>query len=130
MSTTTIRLSEELKERIAAVAARAGTTPHSFMLAAIVEQTDLAERRADFDETADARLAQFLAEGESIPWPEMRRYLEDRIQGKTVPRPVAKKLTRSTMARIELAAGVEQDFDRSYSRLFRSPNSGWGKPCR
>jgi predicted transcriptional regulator len=94
MSTTTIRLPDELKERIAAVAAREGTTPHSFMLEAIVEQTDLAERRAEFDAPADTRLSQFLNDGKSIPWPEMRRYLENRIQGKTVPRPIAKKLAR------------------------------------
>lgn len=94
MSTTTIRLTEELKERIAAIAAREGTTAHSFMLEAIVEQTNMAERRADFDETADARLAQFLTDGKSISWAEMRQYLEDRIQGKTVSRPVARKLAR------------------------------------
>lgn len=91
MSTTTIRLPDELKDRIAAVAAREGTTAHSFMLEAIIAQTDLAERRADFDATAEARLSKFLTEGKTIPWTEMRGYLEDRIQGKTVALPVAKK---------------------------------------
>lgn len=51
------------------------------------------DRRGDFDETADVRLAQFLIDGKSIPWTEMRAYLEDRIQGKTVFLPVATKST-------------------------------------
>jgi len=94
MSTTTIRLSEELKARVAAAAKRAGTTSHNFILEAIAEKADQAERRAEFLETADQRYAQIVASGKTIPWPEMRRYLEDRLAGRKTRRPTAKKLTR------------------------------------
>ncbi len=47
MSTTTIRLPEELKARIAAAAERAGTTAHNFILEAIAEKADQKELRAD-----------------------------------------------------------------------------------
>jgi len=43
MSTTSIRLEEELKARIASAAARAGKSPHAFILdvlAATVERSD------------------------------------------------------------------------------------------
>ena len=41
MSTTTIRLPKDLKERLVRAADRAGTTPHGFILEAIAEKTDL-----------------------------------------------------------------------------------------
>jgi predicted transcriptional regulator len=94
MSTTTIRLSEELKSRIAAAARRAGTTPHNFILEAIAEKADLAERRADLDAVADARYAGIVASGKTIAWDDMRTYLEDRLAGQPARRPVARKLAR------------------------------------
>ena len=94
VSTTTIRLPEDLKARVAAAAERAGTTAHSFVLDAIAEKADQAERRAEFHDVAEERYADLLASGKSIPWETMRSYLEDRIAGKTVARPVAKKLAR------------------------------------
>lgn len=91
MSTTTIRLPDELKARIAIAAERAGKTTHSFILEAIAEKAELEELRADFDAEADARFAQIVSSGETIPWSEMRQYLADRLAGKKVPNPVAKK---------------------------------------
>jgi predicted transcriptional regulator len=91
MSTTTIRLPEELKARITSAAERAGKTTHSFILEAIAEKAELEEQRADFDAEADTRFAKIVESGETIPWADMRQYLEDRVAGKQVPRPVAKK---------------------------------------
>ena len=75
MSTTTIRLPEDLKARVAAAAERAGTTSHNFILEAIAEKAEQEERRADFDEIAEKRYAQIVASGKTIPWSEMRKYL-------------------------------------------------------
>ncbi len=94
MSTTTIRLPEELKARIAAAAKRAGTTPHNFILEAIAKRTEQEELRAAFDAVAEARYANIVATGKTIPWQEMRSYLEARVTGKKVKRPVARKLAR------------------------------------
>lgn len=94
MSTTTIRLSEELKARVARAAKRAGTTPHGFILEAIAEKADQAERRADFHDEAERRYAALAASGKTISWSEMRRYLEDRIADRTVARPTSRKLAR------------------------------------
>jgi predicted transcriptional regulator len=94
MSTTTIRLSEELKARVAAAAKRAGTTSHSFILEAIAEKADQEERRREFHDTAERRYAEIVASGKTIRWTEMRRYLEDRLAGKKARRPTAKKLAR------------------------------------
>jgi len=94
MSTTTIRLPDELKARVAAAAKHAGTTAHGFILEAIAEKTEQAERRADFDSLAEARYARIVATGKTIPWPEMRSYLEAHMRGEVAQRPVARKLAR------------------------------------
>ncbi len=91
MATTTIRIPEDLKARIAAAAQRDGKTAHSFILEAIAEKAEQAERRADFLAVADLRYAKLLATGKTIPWEKMRGYLENRIAGKASARPVAKK---------------------------------------
>lgn len=94
MSTTTIRLPDDLKARIATAAERAGTSTHGFILEAIAEKAEQEERRADFHDTANRRYAEIVNTGRAIPWSEMRRYLEDRIAGKEPARPKARKLAR------------------------------------
>jgi predicted transcriptional regulator len=91
MSTTTIRLSDALKARVAAAAKRESTTPHNFILEAIAEKADAVERRAEFHALADQRYADFLESGKSIPWEEARSYLRARLAGKHVRRPTARK---------------------------------------
>ncbi|MFZ5491093.1 MAG: CopG family transcriptional regulator [Pseudomonadota bacterium] len=92
MSTTTIRLPEELKQRVRLAAERAGTTAHGFILQAIVEKTEREALRQDLDETANRRYAAIVASGETISWQDMRRYLEQGLKDKRPARPVARKL--------------------------------------
>ena len=94
MSTTTIRLTEELKSRVARAAKEAGTTSHNFILEAIAEKAERAEQRAAFQTSADERYAAFLETGESIPWEDARAYLKDRLAGQRAKRPVARALDR------------------------------------
>lgn len=94
MSTTTIRLPEELKARVAAAARSEGMTAHGFILEAIAEKAAQVEQQAEFDAQAEERYAKLVRTGESIAWADMRRYLEARMQGDTAPAPVARKLAR------------------------------------
>lgn len=94
MSTTTIRLPDALKARIAKAADAAGTTSHNFILEAIAEKAELAEQRAAFHALADQRYAQFLETGESIPWEDARAWLKRRLVGKRAKRPAARKQAR------------------------------------
>jgi predicted transcriptional regulator len=82
MPTTTIRLPEGLKERIARAAERAGKTTYSFILDTLAEKADSEELRADFEAEADARLANIASSGKTISWVDMRQYLEERVAGK------------------------------------------------
>ena len=94
MPTTTIRLPSDLKARVAAAAERAGKTSHSFILEAIAEKAEQEEQRSDFDNLAEKRLADIVASGKTIPWSEMRTYLQNRLAGKVTRRPLPKKLAR------------------------------------
>jgi len=94
MTTTTIRLSDELKARVTEAAKRAGTTAHGFILEAIAEKTALDERRADFREEAEDRYARIIASGESIAWDDMRNYLKAKASNKDSVLPKSRKLVR------------------------------------
>ena len=94
MSTTTIRLPQTLKERVARAAERSGITAHSFILEAIAEKAEQEERRGEFQDTAEQRYAEILASGKTVPWSEMRRYLERRLTGNKSARPKPKTLAR------------------------------------
>lgn len=94
MSTTSIRLPNDIKARIAAAAKRAGTTAHNFILEGIAEKADEAERRSDFHDAAEKRNAKIVVTGETIPWRKMRTYLENRLGVKKPLRPTPKKLAR------------------------------------
>jgi len=93
MSTTTIRLPEELKARIAEAARAEGLSTHAFMVQAIELRAAHLEAQQDFRRTASRRLAEAERNGESIPWADARRYLLDRATGKKPVRPRARKTT-------------------------------------
>ena len=94
MSTTTIRLPDDLRARVADAAKRAGTTAHGFILEAIAEKTRQAEQHAEFDSVAEGRYAEIVSSGKTIPWADMRKHLESRVAGGNVKPPTARKLAR------------------------------------
>ena len=94
MSTTTIRIEEELKTRIGFAAERAGKTAHAFILDAIAQTVEQAEREADFHQTAERRWEDILAGGKTLSWDETRAYLEARVAGQAAQRPPARKAGR------------------------------------
>jgi predicted transcriptional regulator len=94
MNTTTIRLPEELKSRVSAAASRTGTTSHGFILEAIAEKTAQAELQAEFADVARHRQAKIARTGMTVPWAEVRTYLESRAAGQVTGKPKARKLAR------------------------------------
>jgi len=94
MSTTTIRLPQELKARLARIAKAKGASPHSMILDAIEESVEAEERRQDFYATANQRYAEILANDQTIPWETLKVYLRARAEGKAVKKPQPRKLSR------------------------------------
>ena len=80
MPTTTIRLDNDLKTRLAAAAARAGKTAHAFMLDAITQTITQAEHDAAFHALAETRWANLLATGATVPWEDAKTWLTTRPQ--------------------------------------------------
>jgi predicted transcriptional regulator len=91
MSTTTIRLEDDLKQRVAAAADRSGKTAHAFMLDAIANTVEQAETDERFQRLALARLGKVLKTGKTVPWAEAKSYLDQRMQGLPVRKPTARK---------------------------------------
>ena len=94
MSTTTIRIPEELKARLSRIAELEGTSTHGLIIEAIAEKADALEQRQSFYAEAKDRYSHFLTTGESIPWSEMRTYLQGRVAGRKPRRPAARRLAR------------------------------------
>ena len=94
MSTTTIRIEDDLKARVAAAAARAGKTSHAFILDAIAATIEEAELDESFHRIADARWAKLLRTGKTVGWDEAKAYLETRSRGARPRKPLARKLQR------------------------------------
>ena len=94
MSTTTIRIEEQLKERLAAAAELSGKTPHAFILDAIAQTVEQVEIDAQFDRLAEERWARVLATGKTVPWDAAQAYLEARARGERARKPAARTLKR------------------------------------
>ena len=86
-TTTTLKLPENLKKRIAPLADSAGKTAHAWMVEAIETQAMLAEKRKAF--IADAHAAEEEVERTGLVYraADVHRYIRARSSGKRAPRP-------------------------------------------
>ncbi len=94
MSTTTIRIDDDLKTRVAAAAQRAGKTAHAFILEAIAQTVEQVELDNAFNATADQRWASLQASGKTVPWDDAKAYLAERARGEPARKPAARKLAK------------------------------------
>jgi len=86
-ASTTLKLPEDLKQRIGPLAKSAGKTAHAWMIEAIEIQAALAEKRKAF--VADALAAEKEVErsGKVYQLKDVNRYMRDLAQGGKVKRP-------------------------------------------
>jgi predicted transcriptional regulator len=99
MRTTTIRIDDTLKARVAAAAERAGKTAHAFILDAIAQTVEQVEFDDAFHRVADERWATVLATGKSVAWDDAKTWLEARSRGESAPRPATRTKVASTPVR-------------------------------
>ena len=92
MTTTTIRLEDDLKARVAAAAEREGKTAHAFILDAIARTVEQAELDDEFQRVAEGRWTKVLDTGKTVPWDDGKAYLKARALGERAKRPGARKL--------------------------------------
>ena len=85
--TTTLKLPEKLKRRIAPLAKSADKTPHAWMLEALELQASLAERRRSFVADALDSEKQVRESGKAYRAEDVHRYIRARASGRKPARP-------------------------------------------
>jgi predicted transcriptional regulator len=85
--TTTLKLPEELKARIAPLADLTAKTPHAWMIEALEAQARLAEMRQSFIADAHASAAEVDAGGALYAMQDVHEYIINKATGKTAKRP-------------------------------------------
>ena len=91
-ATTTLKLPEELKARIASAAQATGKTPHALMIDALATQMTLFERRQAFIASAIKAEQEVAEYGLVYEADEVFNYLQAKLDGKKTKWPKAKKL--------------------------------------
>jgi len=86
-SSTTLKLPDELKARIAPLAKAAGKTPHAWMVEALAAQAGLAEMHRSFIDDASTSAVEVDAGGPLYAMEDVHAYIRGRAAGRSVPRP-------------------------------------------
>ena len=94
MGTTTIRLEDDLKSRIAAAAEREGKSAHAFMHEAILRSVAQAEEDREFQRIAEERWQSIVETGMAVDGEEAMEWLQARARGENPPRPQPRPLLR------------------------------------
>jgi predicted transcriptional regulator len=91
MTTTTIRIDDDLKARVAAAAERAGKSAHAFIVDAIARTVEQVELDEAFQRVGEERWAKVLATGKTVAWNDAKTWIEARARGERPRKPVARK---------------------------------------
>jgi predicted transcriptional regulator len=92
MPATTLKISEELKARITALADAQGKSPHAYMLEALEHEIRRDELKQSFIEDAQAAEAEMIESGIYYDGDEVLAYLEQKLRAGKAKRPRARKL--------------------------------------
>lgn len=90
MSTTSLKLPEDVKEGVIEAARQQGVTPHAFMVDAIRTAAVAAGQRAAFVASAVAARKDTLAAGTGHAAADVHGYIRARAKGKAARRPAAR----------------------------------------
>ena len=90
MTTTSLKLPEDVKKLAVAAAKLRGVSPHAFMVEAIRTVASAEERRAQFVAEAVESRAKTLRSGKGYVASEVHDYLKKRVRGRSVSVPEAK----------------------------------------
>ena len=94
-ATTTLKLPEELKARIAPLAESAIKTPHAWMIEALEAQAKLAEMRLSFIRDAQTSAAEVDAGGALYAMQDVHEYILAKAAGKSAKHPKPAAIAKS-----------------------------------
>ena len=98
MSTTTIRIEDDLKTRVTEAAQRAGKTAHAFILDAIAQTVEQVEVDNAFNAIADQRWANIQSTDKTVAWDDAKTYLAARARGEPARKPSPTRTSRKRTA--------------------------------
>jgi predicted transcriptional regulator len=93
--TTSLKLPDDLKERVGERALGVAQTPHAYMVQAIEEKVVRDERRQEFIASAKEAAAQFKRTGIVYPHKEALAYVRARAGGKKARKPKPVRIPRA-----------------------------------
>lgn len=99
MSTTTIRLPDDLRERIDRLAAARGSSVHAFMVEAVARAAEQEERRLDFEAEAEQRLQDMARTGEYLTLEDLRPYAMALARGEKPEPPSVRRMGADELER-------------------------------
>jgi predicted transcriptional regulator len=94
-TSTTLKLPDQLKARIAPLADSTAKTPHAWMIEALEAQARLAEMRQSFTGDALASAAEVDAGGALYAMQDVHEYIINKAAGKPAKRPKAASIAKS-----------------------------------
>jgi predicted transcriptional regulator len=95
-TSTTLKLPDELRARIAALAEADGKTSHAYMVEALQEKADRAERRRDYLAAGTKALHEYERTGIAYAMEDVERYILGIVAGKRLSRPKPVKVSKKT----------------------------------
>lgn len=95
-SPTTLKVPDELRARLAAQAEAEGKSPHAYMLEALKEKADRADRRREYLSTGADALREYERTGIAYAMEDVEQYILGVAAGKKPRRPKPAKTTRKT----------------------------------
>jgi len=93
-SPTTLKLPEDLRERLAAQARAEGKTPHAYMVDALKEKADRTDRREEYLAADEAAIRAYERTGIAYAMEDVEQYILGIAAGKKVRRPRPVKAAR------------------------------------
>jgi predicted transcriptional regulator len=94
-STTSLKLSDELKEKIGKLAEGVAQTPHAYMVDAIARKVERDEKRQDFINAALASAAETKRTGIAYAHDDVWDYILKKARGQKARKPKPIKLPKS-----------------------------------
>jgi predicted transcriptional regulator len=86
-SPTTLKVPDDLRARLAEQAESEGKTPHAYMLEALREKADRADRRREYLSAGAASMREYERTGIAYAMEDVEKYILGIAAGKSVRRP-------------------------------------------
>ncbi len=93
-ATTSLKLPEHLKEKVAGLASGVAQTPHAYMVEAISQKVERDEKRQAFLRSAQESIRDFKRTGIAYRHEDVERWLLAKLAGKRVRKPKPIKIAR------------------------------------